>query len=78
MLVLSRQCESEICIGSDITIKVLKIHKRQVKLGIDAPSGFSIWREELSPAADCSQLSVEPRFSRSQQSCLAKPLQRRS
>lgn len=49
MLVLSRGCDSEIRIGRDITIKVLAIHKRQVKLGIEAPSGLSIWRGELLP-----------------------------
>ena len=42
MLVLSRRCDAEIYIGPDITIKVLEIHKRQVKLGIEAPSGFSV------------------------------------
>ena len=38
MLVLSRRGDKEIYIGPDITIKVLEIHKRQVKLGIEAPS----------------------------------------
>jgi carbon storage regulator CsrA len=78
MLVLSRHCDSEIFIGPDITIKVLEIHKRQVKLGIEAPSVFSVWRGELSPAAPCDQISVEQRPSRSQQSCLAKPHKRHS
>jgi carbon storage regulator len=57
MLVLSRGCDTEICIGSDITIKVLEIHKRQVKLGIEAPSGLSVWRGELLPVADRSKPS---------------------
>ncbi len=47
MLVLSRGCGSEIYIGPEITIRVLEIHKRQVKLGIEAPNAFSIWRGEL-------------------------------
>ena len=38
MLVLSRGRETEIYIGSDITIRVLAIHKGQVKLGIEAPN----------------------------------------
>ena len=52
MLVLSRKRETEIRIGSDITIKVLAIHNRQVKLGIQAPSGYSVARSFcLSPVA---------------------------
>ena len=78
MLVLSRRCDSEIFIGPDITIKVLEIHKRQVKLGIEAPIAFPVWRGEVSPAVPCGQLSIEQRSSRSQQSCLAKPRKRHS
>jgi carbon storage regulator CsrA len=51
MLVLFRGCDTT-CIGSDITIKVLEIHKRQVRLGIEAPSGLSVWRGELLPLAN--------------------------
>jgi carbon storage regulator CsrA len=67
MLVLSRRCAAEIYIGPDITIKVLEIHKRQVKLGIKAPSGFSDWRGELLPIPDCGEPSAERDFCRSQQ-----------
>ena len=49
MLVLSRRRETEICIGSDITIRVLAIHRRQVKLGIEAPSGVCVRRQEVLP-----------------------------
>jgi carbon storage regulator CsrA len=59
MLVLSRTCETEVCIGSDITIKVLEIHKRQVKLGIAAPSGLSIRRGEILPITDRGDPAVE-------------------
>ncbi len=59
MLVLSRRCATEIYIGPDIIIKVLEIHKRQVKLGIEAPSGFSVWRGELPRITDRREPSVE-------------------
>ena len=49
MLVLSRPCDSEICIGADITIKVLGIHKRKATIGIEAPPECSVWRKELAP-----------------------------
>ena len=76
MLVLSRRREAEIRIGPEITIKVLEIHKRQVTLGIEAPSGFSIRRSEFLPTARRGQLPVEPCFVRSQQSCSAEPPRR--
>jgi len=61
MLVLSRNCESEICIGDDVTIKVLEIHKRHVKLGIQAPSRVAVRRRELLLTANRSQTRVERR-----------------
>jgi carbon storage regulator CsrA len=78
MLVLSRKCDAEICIGADITIKVLGIRKGQVKLGIEAPRGLSVLRGELAPAANRGQPTVEECFCRSQQSCFAKPHRRHS
>jgi carbon storage regulator len=78
MLVLSRSCETAIRIGSDITVRVLEIHKGKVKLGIDAPRGLPVWREELLPIADCSVSRVEHNSCRSQQPCIAKPRRRHS
>ncbi len=52
MLVLSRDCDSSIRIGPDITIKVLSIRKQRVKIGVDAPSSVRIWRDEISPSED--------------------------
>jgi carbon storage regulator len=64
MFVISRKCNAEICIGPDITIKVLEIHKGQIKVGIDAPSRLSIWRGELLPNTDRRQPPVEKDASR--------------
>jgi carbon storage regulator CsrA len=50
MLVLSRDCDSAIRIGPDITIKVLSIRKQRVKIGVDAPSSVRIWRDEIAPS----------------------------
>jgi two-component system response regulator len=49
MLVLSRDCDSSIRIGSDIKIKVLSIRKQRVKIGVDAPSSIRVWRDEIAP-----------------------------
>ena len=50
MLVLNRKGEEEIYIETPegrITLKVIGIDGRSVKLGIDAPKEFPIYREEL-------------------------------
>ena len=78
MLVLSRRGQTEIHIGSDITVKVLEIRKRQVKLGIEAPNGFSVWRGELLPITSHGAPAVADVLLRRQQPCIAKPLKRHS
>ena len=47
MLVLTRKKEETIRIGDDITIKIIDIDNRQVKLGISAPKNVAINREEI-------------------------------
>jgi len=47
MLVLTRKKEESIRIGDDITIKIVDIDNRQVKLGIEAPKRIAINREEI-------------------------------
>lgn len=47
MLVLSREVKERILIGPDIIISVEHIGKHKVRIGIDAPPGVKIIREEL-------------------------------
>jgi len=50
MLILNRKGEEEIYIETPegrITLKVMGIDGKSVKLGIDAPKAFPIYREEL-------------------------------
>jgi carbon storage regulator len=47
MLVLSRKSSQQILIGADISITVVKIEGNHVRLGIEAPVGISILRDEL-------------------------------
>ena len=49
MLVLSRDCDTVVRIGPEVKVTVLSIRKRRVKLGIDAPKGICVLREELLP-----------------------------
>ncbi len=47
MLVLSRKQLEGIVIGDNIRIKVVKVDRNQVRLGIEAPSDVLIVRDEL-------------------------------
>jgi carbon storage regulator len=47
MLVLTRKKNESIIIGNNIEIKILKMGKNSVEVGISAPSSFSIFREEV-------------------------------
>ncbi len=47
MLVLTRKLGEKIQIGDDISILIMDITGRQVRLGIDAPSDIKVHREEI-------------------------------
>ncbi len=48
MLVLSRKKGERICIGEEIVVTVLDLHKSQVRLGIEAPKDVDVFRAELT------------------------------
>ena len=48
MLVLSRKLGESLQIGDNITVTVLAVHGRVVRLGIEAPSDVRILRGELA------------------------------
>ena len=58
MLVLSRDCDTVVRIGP-CKVTVLSIRKRHVKLGIDAPKGIQVWREEIRPEPEPRGLRPE-------------------
>jgi len=47
MLVLTRKVEEKVQIGPNITVTVLRIKGRAVKIGVEAPQGVQILRTEL-------------------------------
>jgi carbon storage regulator len=49
MLVLTRKTDERILVGSDIVITVVRVSGNRVCLGIEAPAGVRILREELTP-----------------------------
>ena len=50
MLVLSRKRDEKIMIGGGITVMVIDVRGDTVRLGIDAPKGVVIHREEVYEA----------------------------
>lgn len=50
MLILTRKIGDSVVIGDSITVKIIGIEGGQVKLGFDAPSSVSIYRQELLEA----------------------------
>jgi carbon storage regulator CsrA len=49
MLVLSRKETERVVIGDDIVITIVRVAGSKVRIGIEAPRGVSIRREELAP-----------------------------
>lgn len=47
MLILTRRIGESILIGDDINVVVIEIKGGQVRLGIEAPSGVAIDRQEI-------------------------------
>lgn len=48
MLVLTRKTSERITIGRDVEVVVLKISGNRVRLGISAPAGISILRDDVA------------------------------
>jgi len=49
VLILSRREGESVMIGNDVTIVILGIKGRQVRVGISAPNNIDIYREEILP-----------------------------
>jgi carbon storage regulator len=47
MLVLSREKNEAICIGDDIRVVVVEVRGGKVRLGIAAPGGTPVHRQEI-------------------------------
>jgi carbon storage regulator len=47
MLILTRRVTESVGIGDDITVVVLGVKGKQVRIGIDAPKDIAVHREEI-------------------------------
>lgn len=54
MLVLTRKLGEKILIGEDIAVTVLDVRGDGVRIGIDAPRGVKIQREEVVRAIEAA------------------------
>lgn len=59
MLILSRKVHQEIVIGEGISITIVAIRGKQVRVGIKAPPHVRIRRDELAPLESPSIQSRE-------------------
>lgn len=57
MLVLQREPGDEITIGDGITLTVLEVRGDRVKLGVVAPEGMRIVRQEQKEGGDHADLT---------------------
>ena len=48
MLILSLKEDEKVLIGSEISVMVVEIRGKQIKLGIQAPPGLSVLRGKLA------------------------------
>jgi len=47
VLILSRRTDESIVIGDEVTITILSVKGKQVRIGITAPPNVSVHREEI-------------------------------
>lgn len=55
MLVLSRKTDEKIKIGDEITITIAAIRDYKVRIGIDAPKGVPVHRQEIYEAIQAAR-----------------------
>lgn len=48
MLCLTRKKNEAVLIGQDIVVRVLELSDGRVMLGVEAPRGLEVWREEIA------------------------------
>lgn len=61
MLILTRRIGESVCIGDDIKVQVLGIRGAQVRVGVQAPEGISVHREEIYHRIQAERQELLPR-----------------
>lgn len=73
MLTLTRKIGQKILIGNGIEVVVREIRGRQVRLGITAPDGLPVFREELYEDLATINLRAQTTLDRSRATDLPEP-----
>ena len=60
MLILTRRVGENLMIGDEVTVTVLSIKGKQVRLGIAAPKDVAVHREEIYHKIQAEQCEVRP------------------
>lgn len=60
MLILTRRIGESLMIGDEVTVTVLGVKGRQVRLGIDAPKHVRVDREEIRRRKDAEHPDADP------------------
>jgi carbon storage regulator len=55
MLILTRRIGETLMIGSNVTVTVVGVKGGQIRIGINAPKGIPVHREELYERIRCEQ-----------------------
>lgn len=56
-MILTRNIGSSIIIGDDVTVTVLAVNGKQVRLGVKAPESVSVDREEIRARKEAGPVS---------------------
>jgi carbon storage regulator len=67
MLVLSRKESEKIMLGDEVVLTIVRISGDRVRLGIEAPSGMLILRQELDSDSNDSTAGIGERSEANQQ-----------
>lgn len=60
MLVLTRKAQERILIGNDITVTVVAIQGRNVRIGIEAPGEIPVFRDEIIRGRELTPAGERP------------------
>ncbi|MGG0814093.1 carbon storage regulator CsrA [Paenibacillus alvei] len=79
MLVLTRAKGQKIMIGQNIVLTVVEVNGDQVRLGIDAPSDISVYREEIFQSIkEQNEIAAKSDLSKEQLEVLKMMLKKKS
>jgi len=60
MLVLTRKLGEAVVIHGLVTVRVLSVRARHVRLGITAPREVQVYREEITRSNTAARTAVQP------------------